>query len=73
VALNVKPRQLIGIRQLLMQFGLCSSTARFTSATSSSNVPYCGTSCWYIADIACEKFSRISSAVMVFAMMPYLQ
>ena len=59
VAFNVQPRQLIGVGQLFVQRRVISSIARLTSATISSSGPYRGTSCWYIADIACGKLSRI--------------
>ncbi len=44
-----------------MQLRIIFQYRRLTSATSSSSVPYCGTSCWYMADMACESAPNLIS------------
>lgn len=46
--------------------GWASSVPALMSATSSTSVPYCGTSSRYMADMAREKRERISFAWMKF-------
>ena len=66
MTLHVQARKLIGVSQLFdIIVDYFPEPRGLRPQPVQSKVPYCGTSCWYIADIACEKCSRISSAVMM--------